>query len=476
MNEIRIDIGLIIDAVIHRWKMVVVILIALPLAAVVANQVMNRAYRASARLVIQENRSVNPFLGDMMVDLQVRNRFPVIANVLRSRTVTERMLLELGEIGEGWSVDAVDWAVEQFQDGLAIDNSGGGVIRIEMQGETPQQALSRLELAMDMLLEEMLRPQRESLTGSVEFLEAQVERVGRELSEAEDAVREFKEDHAEELPEVYEGNLNRYLATLAELGEAESDLGVAEGQLELSRAQLAAYNPGVRDAERELRAARGRVSELLEQFTDEHPDVIDARSRVRAAERELEDARQSLLEDLPEGSTSIEVTGSGQARIVAGDMVTGELLTYRQTMSEVQALRYRVDRLREQRDELQEIVRSFAANEQRLGALSRDVEAKQELYVNLRTRYEDARMTREVTLQSEASRVWIIESPTLPATNNRRPLLKVLAFSLAAALMMITGLIALLEFLEPTVRTQKEATQLADAPIIGALPRMNIGV
>jgi len=324
---------------------------------------------------------------------------------------------------------------------------------------------------MDMLLDEMLRPQRESLDGSVEFLEEQVARVGEELEAAENAVREFKENHAEELPEVYQGNLNRYLATLQELQDAESDLGVAQGQLHLSERQLANYNPRMREVEEELAGARGRLRQLLGVYTAEHPDVERARQRVRNLEAEAAEIAANPGVDL-HGETTIELTGTGESRVVAGDMVTGELLTYRQALSDVEALSYRVQRLGEQLNTLREVVRSFAANEQILNALARDVEAKAELYVNLRTRYEDARMTREVTLQTEAGRVWIIESPTLPAGNNRRPISKVFIFGVVAAFLLIAALISLLEFIDPTVRIPSEAAELADVPVIGVIPRL----
>ena len=473
MIEAKFDIRLLTDAVFHRWKMVILVLLLTPAAALTLNNFHRRPYRATARLVIQENRSVNPFLGDMMVDLQVSNRFPVIANVLRSRTVTERMLYDLGEAHESDTSEQIDAAIQEFQDRLTINNSGGGVIRIEIQGNTPEQALARLQLAMDMLLEEMLRPQRESLDGSVEFLQQQVERVGDELEAAENAVREFKENHAEELPAVYEGNLNRYLATMQELQDAESDLGVAEGQLRLSQQQLASYSPRTREIETDLGSARYRLGQLLEVYTPEHPEAERARQRVRSLERELDELRNNPpIVSMTAGETSIEVTGTGDSRIVAGDMMTGELLTYRQTLSEVDGLRYRVERLGQQLNGLREVVRSFAANEQILNALARDVEAKAELYVNLRTRFEDARMTREVTLQSEASRVWIIESPSLPSENNRRPVVKVALSSVIASLLLIAALIALLEFIDPTVRLPKEAADLAGVPVIGVLPRL----
>ena len=81
MREITPDLGLIIDAIIVRWKMIVWITILLPTAALLANEFAHRPYRATSRLIVQETRNVNPFLGDMLVDLQRSNRFPVVNNV-----------------------------------------------------------------------------------------------------------------------------------------------------------------------------------------------------------------------------------------------------------------------------------------------------------------------------------------------------------------------------------------------------------
>jgi uncharacterized protein involved in exopolysaccharide biosynthesis len=448
-----------------------------PVLAVLSSRCYQPPYEASARLLIQENRSVNPFLGDLMVDLQVENRFPVVANVLRSRTIAEEILRSLGEITPDSSPRQINSAVASFQDRMRIENTGGGVIGIQVRGSSPEQAYNRLERVMAALLEELLRPQRESLDGSVSFLEQQLGRMSRELSEAQNRIRVFKEQHAEELPEVFEGNLSRYLSTLAELQQAEADLGVAERQLTLSEAELAAYlvDPRLAELESELTQARNQRDALLASYTADHPRVIRAESRVRSLEEQLEERRRNppSIDSLErQASARLDSEGGRRPRLVADDLMTGELLTRRRVIGEVESLRYRISRLAVQRDELRETIRSYAGNEQALNELTRDVEAKSALYNDLAGRYQDAVLTRELTLQSEAGRVWIIEAPSMPVDDNRVSMTEAGIKGLLLALVLAGVLIFGLELLDRTLRATAEVEELTGLPTIAVLPRL----
>jgi uncharacterized protein involved in exopolysaccharide biosynthesis len=479
MDQTTLTVGRMIDAVLHRWKWVVLIVAVVPLLVVAVTRLHRPPYEASARLVIQEN--ADPFLGDLTVQLELQNRFPVVRNVLQSRTVAEGILRDLGEIDESSSPEEVNSRIRRFQDALDIDNTGGGVVSLKVRGDTPEQAYNRLDLVMDALLEEILRPQRESLDTSVEFLSGQLRRMSAELSDAEDRIRMFKEEHAEELPEVFEGNLERYLDTLADLQQAEADLAVAERQLSMSEEDLAAYSvdPLLAELERDLVRAEDRLETLLDTYTRDHPQVIRAQRRVESLEDEIEERRENPpdlsieeLDRVAETSVDIEVVAGERPRLVAENLMTGEILTHRAVRREVETLRYRIARIEAQRDDLRDAIRSYAGNEQVLNELVRDVEAKSALYNDLARRYQDAVLTRELTLQSEASRVWIIEAPSMPAADNRPPLKSSAVKGLALALALAGAFVFGLEMLDPTVRLPSEAEKLVDLPTVAVVPKM----
>jgi uncharacterized protein involved in exopolysaccharide biosynthesis len=117
-------------------------------------------------------------------------------------------------------------------------------------------------------------------------------------------------------------------------------------------------------------------------------------------------------------------------------------------------------------------VKSFAANEQTLNRLVRDLNAKSKVYTNLLERYEDALVTRELTRHDESKQVWIVEKPSGPVPAKRVSLVLVLLFAPIVGLSLGLLLALGIEFFDGTVREESEADELAGAPVLGTMPWM----
>lgn len=483
-----IDIRLLIDALLHRWRIIFVCMLVMPLGAAAGSTKVKPKYISSAKVLVQENNTVNPFLSDMMVEWTIKKRLPVITNVMKSRQTAERVLLELGDIDANTSPEEIDQQIDDLQRRLTVFGLGGGVIQIKYQGKTPAEAFQGMTVLMEIFTEEMLAPQKEALDQSVTFLEAQVVRVRGELKDYEDRMRTFKEENSEELPEVYKANLDAYLKMLQAKLATQSELAAQRQQLRVSKERLTRYDPVAQEVEAQLVQARSKLAKLRATYKEGHPAIRAASAHLS----ELEASRKSIgrggrmartkkmmnpsakiteLESLAGSRIALPVDPSiSRDETGSGDLLLGEILNYRLAEGEVGALEQRLRLIESQAADSMNKVKRFAKNEQVLNELERDITIKTSVYKSLLKRYEDALVTRELTLQDEASRVWLIDKPRVPS--NKAPLPAPLAaiIGLIGGLVLGCGLSIGLEFLDSTVRSPDEVADLTGVPVLGELP------
>jgi polysaccharide biosynthesis transport protein len=446
----RIDAELVLDALRKRWLFLLVPLVLVPTTALVTRGVVGPKLKASAQILVQDSMNVNPILKDLGVGLAVNTRIPEIASMLRSQPTVERVLRRLGELDHASSARSVAGKVGAFRSQIEVWGEGGGLIRVSLVGRSADKVVRGVRLLTEALMVEAVRPQREVLDNTVRFLEPQLERVKEELTSIEGQLRAFRKENANYLPEVRDLKLAAHAELTKAMLEAEAALVSADSTLELVEAQLSKRRPSQGGLRSEVSRKRRELNELLETYTARHPQVVAARSDLTR-----------LRSKLTQGSDPDELR-----RYLA----RGKLPDYGKVLDDVQSNRQKViflgQRVKASTLELQ----SFASYEQQLRQLERTHEAKSKGYVNLLERYEDAVVTRELARSENASDFRVVEISSTPHIAGKSTVLFVGVGGLLGGLLFGFGLVFLMEFLDRTVRTREEASEVADAAVLGSLP------
>lgn len=483
MSWSRLHPKQLIKIFLARWRHVIMAMICTSIFAGFASTKYTPPYQASAKILVQENNTINPFLSDMMVDWSIKNRLPVITNVILSRQTAETVLRKLGHITQTTTDAQIEAKIQRFQRQLSIYGLGGGIIHVKYTGASASEVFEGIQLLIEIFVTEMLRPQKEALDESVSFLQAQVQRVRAELKADENTLRTFKEEHADELPDVYKANLQAYMTALESRQETHAQLASQRQDLKITKARLEHFDPVTRELESKLVSARQRYEQLKATYNPSHPEVLFAREQWQRLEQQRKNVdkqrRPANIHDLESIATARLAAPSAAALAQAApaelplDLLTEDLFRYRAAQNAVGALEQRAKMLDDQSKQSLLKVRSYAKHEQRLNELERDIEIKNKVYQSLLKRHEDAIVTRALTLQDEASRVWIIERPVLPTSNNALPwyLASVIGVFVGAALG--AAALVLLEALDPTVRVREHLAPLGDVHMLGVMPAMD---
>jgi uncharacterized protein involved in exopolysaccharide biosynthesis len=465
--------SLIGSAVRRRWHLVLIAMVFTPVAAVLVNRAMPNRYKAVAKVLIQDSKAVNPILNDKMVDWNVKNRIAVMQELVRGQTILEKVLRRTGRITREDSPQSIEVKVAAFRKEVEVFGVGNTMAQLAVTQGSPDATYETLNILVETFIAEMLRPQKEAITESAEFLRVQLARLRAELLVDEQELATYKADNATELPEVFHNNLDMTLQLRRALNEAETDLQGALRKKSLTEARLRAQSPAARQVEGKLLEAQARLRDLRATLTDEHPVLTTQLATIARLEREKEALAVAAerfdlghLEAMA-GSRGVERRGGAPAE-GQGDLLTSDILSYKAVLAEIEGARGKVASLQRRLIQADGQVRDFAKNEQSLTQMTRDVDSKAKTYRDLLNKYEDALVTRELALYDEKSMVWVVEPPVKPNQSTKPATPLVAIGGLLGGLVLGVVLAAVAELLSGVVRRDRVST-LAGVDLIGTL-------
>lgn len=464
----RLEPRIFIDAALCRWHYFVILGILIPAFAVVFALLSPPTYSAKAVVRVQSQVSLNAILDQGPVaDWELNSQIPVVLEVLNSRPVAREILTELGEISPSDSPEYVNIAIAMFHQRLQVLPMSSGLVQIRYRSREADDVVRCIRMLMDSLREAMVRPQIESLDASVEFLATQLERIRTQLDENEVAMQGYHAQGDNQRPEVYSATLQHYSELLERYSTGQSNLVSAEERLRVARDRLASYDPTRADLDRRHSAARRELSSLQSDYTDDHPRVIAAQRRL-ARVTEERDAYVASPNDLDIADIE-RILNNNRGD---DDVIQGELATYRSALADVEATRQSVELMGSQVEEALASLASLADSAQEIANMERDAEAKSQVYTRLLAQYEEALVTRELTIHEEQRHVWVIEQPNEedPPERDQQSVLVSAVGGMMLAMLLAAFFVVLAEFFDKTVRVSREAEEQAGVPVIGIIP------
>lgn len=336
---------------------------------------------------------------------------------------------------------------------IATRWSGGGF----SDGRSARLARKINQALLDALVENNLAGNREDAENSVAFLDRQIEERERELRELEQRRLQFEDAFAGLLPGTGPVT-DRVAQARAELRNVESDLAAAQSSLSTVQAQMNAVPATVPVPGGAAGPATARLNALQQQlaeargrgWTDSHPDVVALESQIGRARAQ---ARGE--------------SGGGASASNPLHMSLQSMLADRQ--AQVAALSAQRDRLRAA---IEQVSRREASDPNGLAdqqQVERDYQTAQAQYRELVADREAIRLRGDVTTETEANQIRIVDPPSAPGAPvaPNRPLLLVLV--LVAALAGGVGAAFAQSQLRTTYATAPRLAAQTGLPVLGAV-------
>ncbi len=167
-----------------------------------------------------------------------------------------------------------------------LRTKGQNLIEVSYRGENPEINFRVVDGLVSNFMEQSLKLTRTEADETVEFVEEDLKRLKKDLDESERQLREYEEEHLDELP----GSAN---SKMSKLGAAEKELSAVNSEIMILSEKFAFLeehmskenktmtgevvripNPKVNDLKKQISDLEIQLTTLRAKYFDEHPGII----------------------------------------------------------------------------------------------------------------------------------------------------------------------------------------------------------
>ncbi|MBX9748912.1 MAG: hypothetical protein K5Q68_04780 [Roseococcus sp.] len=456
----------------RRRYVILLPLLLLPILGGLIGSFVPHSYETRMSVLVQEPGRFNPFLEDLSVRSNLRDRMDGLRALLTSRHVLLGVAEDLGMIQPGASESEQSRAVSSLSSSVSVQLIGQEMVELRYRARRPEGIDRVLARIGQRFIERVRGPEDASLRDSVSFLGGQIQDAQNALNQAEQALSSFKSTHAAQLPDMRAANLQRLAQLREQLAEREVRLAGAEAEIASISTRLLQTDPVLGRLEQDIVATRGELALLRSRYTDAHSRVQAVLNRAESLEQE----RDRLLTRSGIAMDDARLRNIAAVSVARGDgaqpLLVSQIAILDQARARLGQLRGETENLRAAVADLSRRIADSGEVERELRGLERDVAVQADLTQQLRRRFETARVTADLARQQAPERIKVIDRPFEP-TAPTKPMTIIFALAgIAAGLALGMGLAALFELMDGSVRGIRGTEKLLGVPVLARLPRI----
>ncbi|WP_045498494.1 GumC family protein [Vibrio hyugaensis] len=473
MSDLRENLSVLLHGAWRRRYLIVVPMLVLPILGFIVSQILPTNYVAHTSMLVQETAKMNPFLEDLAVSTQLKDRINALSTLLKSRHVLFSVAQEQGLINDEMTPKEQEFIIKDLASRLSVKQLGKDFIQIELTNDTPAGMEEILTSVSNHFVEQLLAPERSSIKDSSHFLTIHIDKRRTELDAAEQAFAEYKNTYAHATPEMQAQSLSRLASLKQTLAEKEAELAGVKRSLGSLDQQLSKTNPVIGKIEEQIIEIRSELTLLRARYTDAHSLV---QGKVRELNR-LEQERTVLINSKQPEMNSNQLWDIASTATVSNIGDAQPLLVSQ--LHQLQIMRGRYESLEEETDSLYNMIQDLENNANRFGStateinrLARDVAVKRELYDDLVERYEMAQLTGSLGVFEENKRVKIIDEPYTPTLPSNLPSIVFIILGLLGGAGLGVGIATIIELADNSIRSRKTLENHLGVAVITTIPKV----
>ncbi|MGL5145940.1 MAG: GumC family protein, partial [Plesiomonas shigelloides] len=296
MNDnLSVSLCLIFNGAWRRRYLIAIPLLLMPILATLIGLFTPKQYHSHTTLLIQETAKLNPFLEDLSVSTNLKDRFAALDSLLHSRYVLQRVIEDAKLLPKDAPQSEYDSKINQLSAAVTLSLVGSDLVQLTFKTQQPQDSAVILQAISERFLENVLAPEQSSISGSEKFLKEQITKQEIELNKAEKNLADFKRSQSAELPDLYSANVNRLHALKDKEEEKRTQLAGAKAALAALQTGISQVNPVIANLEQQIVNTTNEIALLRTRYTDSHSKIQAALYRLH----QLEDERQAQMNAIP---------------------------------------------------------------------------------------------------------------------------------------------------------------------------------
>jgi polysaccharide chain length determinant protein (PEP-CTERM system associated) len=361
--------------------------------------------------------------------------------------------------------------VESLRRRINIDFKRNNIFQLSFENESPEKAKQVASRLASLFIEQNLQVREQQALGTRSFINAEAERLRKELEQQEGEVNTFKAAHRFELPDVMDANLrtleqlrNELQASLARLASLQERRGSLEKQLveaEVAAPELSgSKNAPVGAPDVVLQTRRKELDELSRRYSAKHPDVILLKAELAAAEK----ASQADKSQSAGGRTVFSSVASPLGQVLQKQI--GGL------DAEIKSIQSQAESLRTQVATYQSRIDNTSVRGIDLSKISRTYEITLRKYQDLLAKGLESELSENMEKKQKGEQFQILDPanfPIKPARPNRQ---MIVLIGLLAGLGGGFALAFLWDNFNSSFRRSEDLTAYVNLPLLATIPAL----
>jgi capsular exopolysaccharide synthesis family protein len=369
--------------------------------------------------------------------------------------------------------DGVRLRNDDFIDKLAINNpKDTDILEISYRSTDKEEAARVVAKLIDVYRRKNVESNRTQASSARKFIQGELPTAEREIRRVEVAVRDFKErSKVVSLPDEARvavestGELQKILVTTqGAFANSQSRAQALRKQIGLPPEQALEVNalsqsPAIQEALKQLQLVEQELATAQTQLAPEHPQIKDLKDRQAALQALLKQNVGRVVGAAIQATPSLKTLQASESQ---------QLLTNKLIETEVERLGLQ--------DQITSIQASQLAYRNRMAIIPRLEQLQAELErqrVVAQANYEGLLKSLQqfsIMENQNVGNVELVEAPSIP-TEPISPILWLnLLFGTVLGLLLGIGTVLLLEALDNSVKTVKEAQDIFDVTVLGTIP------
>jgi len=447
-----------------KWIIILLVIIALVASYFLSKQ-MTKIYSTSTLIMINnENNSSSLFENQLDLNLTGNNNIESYTYIIKSRKILNDVIHDLNLKNK--EDDLIK--AEALENNITISRRGEtGLLEITVDYSDPVKAKNIADKIVENFTKEIQNINRADLKSASEFVNTQLVAVKNNLENTEEEILQFKKDNNIIQPEEQSKNQLSQLTRL-ETGLIESQLKLAEARATLEEinnylqdqnenmisSKTISNNPIITKARNDLSSLKIELAGLLEKYTEQHPKVIEIKTKIKEIEKMMENEVQQIVSSKVESTNPLYM-----------DLINNKINIENQIL----VAQIQIDSYKKQIKNIEGQLDNIPEKNLELSRLSREAKVTENIYLMLKERQE------EINIQTamKSSNIVMVDSPIVNEDPIRPNLQLNMAISFVLALFISIFIIFLIEFMDDTIKEEKDIEKAIGVNVIGIIPDIN---
>jgi polysaccharide chain length determinant protein (PEP-CTERM system associated) len=343
---------------------------------------------------------------------------------------------------------------------------------VSFQANDPHTAQLVCGEITSLFVSQNLHSREQSAQDTTDFLKEQLDAAKRSLDEQDAKLAAFQQQYFGKLPGEEASNVNMLTSLNMQLDAATQSLAGMEQEKSYYEMLLAQQGgevgmpetQGVKPQQTrqlQLQELIAQEADLKARYTDDYPDVVDLRHKIEELRREATNppsATDASGTSIPEPPAPI---GVQQLRAqIRGEQQGIEVKKQNEAQIQAQISVY------------QDRVRSSPEVQEQFKELTRDYDTAQKFYDDLLTKMNQSKMATDLERRQQGEQFRVVDEPNLPEQPTFPKRITFLTMGLAAGFGVGLLVIALVESLDTSLRSERDVfafTHLTTLAVIGRI-------